>query len=61
MKIRIIITSTENGDSEHVTFTEDDVSNATDFCYPHESVDCDKVCECDLPNGFPLEYALKRK
>jgi len=65
MKVRLIITSTENGESEHITFTEE-YSAATQFCHfdqatgEWEKVDYDQVIHADLPGIFPLDRGLKK-
>jgi len=65
MKYRIIVQSTENGESEYVAFYEEDSdefnSPIEDLLYPGHTVDSDEVCEIDLPSGFPTNYSLKRQ
>ena len=65
MKVRLIITSTENGESEHITFTEEygDVTQFRHFDQATgewEKVDYDQVIEADLPGIFPLEHSFKK-
>jgi len=62
MKIRLIQTSSENGNRETVTFCDvEDTSPVVDYCRPGETVDFDKIIEADLPDGFPLNYTLRRE
>lgn len=58
--IRVIIQSTENGESEYVRFTEDFEAEAGDFLYPGHTLDSDTVIENNLPPGFPIDSDLKR-
>lgn len=60
MRIRLIIVSTENGEREHVIFTDDRDAPATDWCESGQSVDFDSVIEAELPDAFPLDSALLR-
>ena len=59
-QIRVIIQSTENGSRESVIFTDDFDLPIDDFVIPGFTVDCDKVIEDNLPDGFPKDYNLER-
>ena len=60
MKIRLIIQSTESGESEFVEFTDDLKGNVENFLYPEHSVDYDEVIEMDEVGIFPINSSLKR-
>ena len=60
-KIRLIISSNENGNEEEVYFTSDFDSPADDFCRPGLQVTCDEEIEDNLPAIFPREYTLVRR
>lgn len=57
-QIRVIGTSTENGEQEEVYFTNDFDSPASDYARPGWTVDYDEIIEDNLPSGFPREYSL---
>lgn len=59
-KIRLIISSSENDDDEHVIFTEDLEQSADFFVNSDFTVDIDQIIEDVLPSGFPREYTLIR-
>ena len=52
--VRVIVCSTENGNSESITFTDDFDSPAGDWCAPGWSVDIDQKIDMEVPSGFPL-------
>lgn len=58
--VRLIISSTENGDQETVFFTEDFNSPAEEFIPPGQTVDFDQSISAELPDYFPMDYELKR-
>ena len=59
--LRLIQSSSKGGGSEHITFTEDFDSDAGDFVYPGEELDCDCILEdITLPSSFPIEHTLKK-
>lgn len=61
---RVILISSENGQNEHVVFTEDFDTPADEWCclgINREQVDSDTVVEVNLPLGFPTERALARE
>lgn len=60
MKIRLILQSSENGEEEHVIFTEEFDQPVSQFLYSNCTVDFDGIIIADLPSGFPREYDLKR-
>ena len=59
--IRILLQSSQDGNIEHVFFTEDFDTPSGEFIIPGCSLDSDSTREMDLPDGFPLETELKRK
>ncbi len=60
--IRLIVQSTENGESEYVRFTDDLEAPASDFIIPEHSIDTDiQICCSELEAcSFPMNYDLKR-
>ena len=60
-KIRVIVSSTENGNEEQVVFTEEFDKEVDYFIPPGSTVDIDTIIEDNLPSGFPKEYTLKRE
>lgn len=61
MKLRLIIVSTENGELEHVIFSDDTKVRAQDYCRPGQTVDYDGIIDADLPSGFPIDHMLRRE
>ena len=61
-KMRVIVVSDRSASDERVVFTEDFDSPAEDWCVPGKhTVDSDVIVDdMELPEGFPLEYGLKR-
>ena len=61
-KYRLLQVSNDSGTKEDVYFLdEDNTDDATDYCYPDQSVDFDGIIEADLPSAFPVESQLSRK
>lgn len=59
-EIRILIASKGNGNVEEVYFTDDLKAPAKDFFPDDYDVDNDETVQMEIPNGFPLEYRLRR-
>ena len=62
--IRIIVSSTENGNIEDVFITDEDNDGfddpAEDLVMPGYSVDIDEKIDVKFPSGFPMGYRLTR-
>lgn len=57
--IRVIVASDESGEHEEVIFTESMETDAAAF-FPHNLVVNSDTQILPLPDGFPLEYNLRR-
>ena len=59
-KVRLIVQSTENGEKEYVTFSDDLTDSQELYKITGCTIDSDTIIDNELPDGFPLNYALKR-
>jgi hypothetical protein len=59
-KVRVLIQSSENGEKEYVIFSDDLGDPQDGYVITGCSIDSDTIIDNNLPDGFPLNYALKR-
>ena len=60
-KIRLIVSSNDNGTDEEVYFSDDFVAPADDFLTPGLTLNSDTIIDDVLPSCFPRGYALRRR